>query len=148
MPPLTLRLKLLLFAVAIAILPILVAGYTMIRIAQDELKSSANEQLLAIATGVAREINDVAERTWLGPLLLIRNAVDDPSLSIPGEGRALDPRHLRPLGHRRAADHDGGLRPAADRDQGRLSASTSRTPGRPARLLQVAAGCDPQGTRR
>ncbi len=82
MPPLTLRLKLLLFAVAIAILPILVAGYTMIRIAQDELKSSANEQLLAIATGVAREINDVAERTWLGPLLLIRNAVDDPALGI------------------------------------------------------------------
>jgi adenylate cyclase len=85
MPPLTLRLKLLLFAVAIAILPILVAGYTMIRIARDELKSSANEQLLAIATGVAREINDVAERTWLGPLLLIRNAVDDPGLGIPAK---------------------------------------------------------------
>ncbi len=85
MPPLTLRLKLLLFAVAIAILPILVAGYTMIRIAQDELKSSANEQLLAIATGVAREINDAAERTWLNPLLLIRNAIDDPSLSIPAK---------------------------------------------------------------
>src|SRR4051794_32194547 len=79
---LTLRRKLLLFAIAIAIVPILVAGYTMIRIAQDELKSSANEQLLAVATSLAREINDVAERTWMGPLLLIRNAVDDPGLGI------------------------------------------------------------------
>ena len=52
MPRLTLRWKLLLFAVVIAVVPILVAARTMIRIGEDELKSSANEQLLGVATEV------------------------------------------------------------------------------------------------
>jgi adenylate cyclase len=82
MPRLTLRWKLLLFAVAIAVLPILVAAQTMIRIGEDELKSSANEQLLGVATEITREINDMFERSWLGPLLLIRNAIDDERLGV------------------------------------------------------------------
>lgn len=82
MPRLTLRWKLLLFAAAIAVLPILVAARTMIRIGEDELKSAANEQLLAVASEVTREINDIFERTWLGPLLLIRNALDDDRLGV------------------------------------------------------------------
>jgi adenylate cyclase len=82
MPRLTLRWKLLLFAAAIAMLPILVAARTMIRIGQDELKSTANEQLLAVASEVTREINDVFERSWLGPLVLIRNALDDERLGV------------------------------------------------------------------
>ncbi|MDX6750365.1 adenylate/guanylate cyclase domain-containing protein [Geminicoccaceae bacterium 1502E] len=82
MPRLTLRLKLLLFAVAIAVLPIMVAARTMIRIGEDELKSTANEQLLGVASELAREINDVFERSWLGPLLLIRNALDDQRLGV------------------------------------------------------------------
>jgi adenylate cyclase len=79
---LRLRQKLLLFAVAIAILPLIVAGRTMIRIAQDELKSSANEQLVVTSQQLVDEINDLYERTWLAPLLLIRNALDDPRLGI------------------------------------------------------------------
>ncbi|WP_119462358.1 adenylate/guanylate cyclase domain-containing protein [Rhodospirillaceae bacterium SYSU D60014] len=82
MPRLTLRWKLLLFAVAIAVVPILVAGRTMIRIGEDELKSSANEQLLGVASELSREINDVFEGSWLGPLLLIRNAIDDDQLGV------------------------------------------------------------------
>ena len=82
MPRLTLRRKLLLFAVAIAIVPLLVAGQTMIRITQDELKSSANEQLLSLAGGIAREINDVVERSWLESLVLLRNAIDDGRLGV------------------------------------------------------------------
>ncbi|MGZ8980481.1 MAG: hypothetical protein ACXW2D_06990 [Burkholderiaceae bacterium] len=46
---LTLRKKLLLFTIVIAIVPLLVAGRTMIRIAEDELKSSVNEQLVTTA---------------------------------------------------------------------------------------------------
>src|ERR687891_383152 len=72
---LSLRQKLLLFAVAIAILPLIVAGRTMIRIAQDELKSSANEQLVVTSQQLVDEINDLYERTWLAPLLLIRAAL-------------------------------------------------------------------------
>ena len=82
MPRLTLRWKLLLFAVVIAVLPIMVAAWTMIRIGEDELKSSANEQLLGVATELTREINDMSERSWLGPMLLIRNAIDDPNLGV------------------------------------------------------------------
>ena len=77
-----LRQKLLLFAVVIAILPLVVAGRSMIRIAQDELKSSANEQLVVTSQELVEEINDLYERTWLAPLLLIRNALDDPQLGI------------------------------------------------------------------
>ena len=79
---LNLRTKLLLFAIAIAIVPLLVAGRTMIRIAQDELKSSANEQLVNTAQQLGAEIDDLYERTWLAPLVLIRNAVDDERLGV------------------------------------------------------------------
>jgi adenylate cyclase len=82
MPRLTLRWKLLLFSVAIAVVPILVAARTMIRIGEDELKSSANEQLLGVATELTREVNDVFERSWLDPLILIRNAIDDDRLGV------------------------------------------------------------------
>lgn len=79
---LTLRKKLLLFAIAIAIVPLVVAGRTMIRIAQDELKSSANEQLVVTSSEIVREIDDLYERAWLAPLILIRNAMDDPALGV------------------------------------------------------------------
>src|SRR4051812_3102303 len=54
----------------------------MIRIAQDELKSSANGELAAVAEQLVSEINDRSERTWLAPLLLIRNALDDQRLGV------------------------------------------------------------------
>ena len=82
MPRLTLRRKLLLFAIAIAVVPILLAGRTIIRIAEDELKSSADDQLLGIATELTREVNDVFDRSWLEPLVLIRNAIDDDRLGV------------------------------------------------------------------
>ncbi|HET6518423.1 MAG TPA: adenylate/guanylate cyclase domain-containing protein [Geminicoccaceae bacterium] len=77
-----LRKKLLVFSIAIALVPLVVAGRTMIRIAQDELKSSANEQLVTTANQLVEEINDLYERTWMAPLLLIRNAVDDERLGV------------------------------------------------------------------
>jgi adenylate cyclase len=78
----SLRRKLMVFAIAIAIIPLVVAGRTMIRIAQDELKSSANEQLSSAAQELAGEINALYEHTWLAPLLLIRNAVDSDELGV------------------------------------------------------------------
>jgi adenylate cyclase len=79
---LSLRRKLMFFAIAIAIIPLVVAGRTMIRIAQDELKSSANEQLSSTARQLTGEINDLYEHTWLAPLLLIRNAIDSDELGV------------------------------------------------------------------
>jgi adenylate cyclase len=79
---LSLRTKLLVFAIAIAIVPLMVAGRTMIRIAQDELKSSANQELSNTAQQLVREIDDLYERSWLAPLVLIRNALDDERLGV------------------------------------------------------------------
>ena len=82
MPRLTLRRKLLLFTVVIAIVPLLIAGQTLIRIARDELKSAVNDQLVTTARQVSEEIDDIFEFAWVAPLLLIRNAIDAPNLSI------------------------------------------------------------------
>src|SRR5262245_57019410 len=82
MPRLNLRNKLLLFAVVIAIIPLLIAGQSLIRIARDEMKSSANDQLVATTRQIADEIDTYFERTLMAPLLLIRSALDDEALGI------------------------------------------------------------------
>jgi adenylate cyclase len=80
---LNLRAKLLLFSTVIAILPLVVAGQSLIRIARDEMKSSANEQLLTTARQVTDKIDEQFQNAWLAPLTLIRNTVDDPALGVP-----------------------------------------------------------------
>ena len=82
MPRLNLRNKLILFAVVIAIIPLLIAGQSLIRIARDEMKSSANDQLVATTRQVADEIDTFFEQTLMAPLLLIRSALDDETLGI------------------------------------------------------------------
>ncbi len=82
MPRLNLRNKLLLFAVVIAIIPLLIAGQSLIRIARDEMKSSANDQLVTTTGQVADEIDNLVERAWIAPLLLVRSALDDEALGI------------------------------------------------------------------
>lgn len=79
---LTLRKKLLIFAIAIAVVPLVVAGRTIIQIAQDELKSSANEALSSTADDLVREIDHIYQRAWLAPLVLIRNAIDGEMLGV------------------------------------------------------------------
>lgn len=78
---LNLRNKLLLFAVLIALLPLVISGQSLIRIAQDELKSSANEQLVTTARQIRDEINSIYDHAWRAPLRLVRNAIDDPQLN-------------------------------------------------------------------
>jgi adenylate cyclase len=82
MPRLNLRNKLLLFSVVIAIIPLLIAGQSLIRIARDEMKSSANDQLVTTARQVTDEIDNLFEHAWIAPLLLIRNAIDEPGLGV------------------------------------------------------------------
>lgn len=79
---LSLRGKLLLFSIAIAILPLLTAGETLIRIARDELKSSANDQLTTTVRQISTEIDNTYRDAWLAPLSLIANAVDNDELSV------------------------------------------------------------------
>lgn len=71
----SLRTKMMLFAAVIAALPLVVAGQSIIRIAQDELKSTANEQLAATASQLTDEFNAFFDYSLIVPLDLIRNAI-------------------------------------------------------------------------
>jgi adenylate cyclase len=77
-----LRRKFFLFAVLISAAPLVLVGENLLRIARDELKSAANEQLLDAADDIARRIDDSVAGVWFAPLRLIRNAVDTPSLDV------------------------------------------------------------------
>jgi adenylate cyclase len=82
MPRINLRSKLLLFSVVIAMLPLIVAGQSLIRIAHDEMKSAANDQLITAAREVTAGIENLFTNAWMAPLLLLRNAINEESLGI------------------------------------------------------------------
>ena len=75
----------MLFAAIIAVLPLVVAGQSIIRIAQDELKSTANEQLAGTAGQLVSEFNAFYEFSLLAPLDLIRNAIGGDLLGTEGK---------------------------------------------------------------
>lgn len=76
----SLRNKLLFFSVILALIPLGIAGRTLITITEDELKSSVNEELSTVAQNLAQEIDELYRDTWHAPLLLMRNAVDNEDL--------------------------------------------------------------------
>lgn len=76
----SLRNKLLFFSVILALIPLGIAGRTLITITQNELKSSVNEELSTVAQNLAKEIDELYRDAWHAPLLLIRNAVDNEEL--------------------------------------------------------------------
>ncbi len=80
-----LRNKLMLFTAVIAILPLVVAGQSIIRVARDELKSAANEQLVGTARQLTDEFNAFYEYSLLAPLDLIRNAIGGELLDSQGK---------------------------------------------------------------
>ncbi len=79
---LTLRKKLIFFSVILAIMPLGIAGRAMITTTQDELKSAANDELTLTADQLAKEIDDFYVDTWLAPLLLIRDSIDNEELGV------------------------------------------------------------------
>jgi signal transduction histidine kinase len=70
------RLKLFLFAMLFALLPIAVASLNMITITQDELKSNRNHELSVTTGELAEHINRLYGNNWLSPLLLIKSGVE------------------------------------------------------------------------
>ena len=78
----TIRRKLLFFSICLALLPLGIAGRTMIRITRDELKSAANERLETTINQISDVIDEYYDNTWLAPVILIRNAVDNETLGI------------------------------------------------------------------
>ena len=77
----SLRYKLLFFFVILALIPLGVAGWNMITITQDELKSAANDEISSLALQVSGEIDNFYLNTWAAPLLLMRDAIDNENLS-------------------------------------------------------------------
>ncbi|MCP4382450.1 MAG: HAMP domain-containing protein, partial [Hyphomicrobiales bacterium] len=57
-------------------------------IARDEMKSSANDQLVTTASQITDEIDSLFDNAWMASIRLIRNAVDDEALG-PQEKIAL-----------------------------------------------------------
>lgn len=54
----------------------------MIQITRDELKSSANDNLITVASQVSQDIEDFYRYTWLAPLRLIKKAVESEDLGV------------------------------------------------------------------
>jgi serine phosphatase RsbU (regulator of sigma subunit) len=78
----TLRSKLLILSIILALIPLGIAGKSMIRITRDELKSSANDNLITVASQVSQDIEDFYRYTWLIPLRLIKKAVESEDLGV------------------------------------------------------------------
>ncbi len=76
----SLRVKLLVFSIILVLIPLGISGRTMIRITQDELKSSANDNLIAAAGQLTQEIENFYRYTWLSPLKLIKKIVESKQL--------------------------------------------------------------------
>lgn len=76
------RRKLFVFSLLLALLPLGFAGSSMITIAQDELKSAVNDQLVDTAGQLAAEMDLWLAHSWRPPLLLLRDAIDNPALGV------------------------------------------------------------------
>lgn len=75
------RLKLFLFAIVVALLPIAISSINMIHITQEELKNNVNNELRFTTVQLAEDINSIYTNNWLTPLLLIRSGVESEGLS-------------------------------------------------------------------
>ncbi|QTA91076.1 SpoIIE family protein phosphatase [Desulfonema magnum] len=73
----SLRTKLLVLSIILALIPLGISGRSMIQMTRDELKSSAQDHLIAVANDITRDIEDDFYHTWLGPLQLIRKSVEN-----------------------------------------------------------------------
>jgi len=79
---LKLRSKLIIYSIALAIIPLGIAGQTMIQITHDELKSSVNNQISNTIAQIADDIDGLYADTWLAPLMLITRGIENERLGV------------------------------------------------------------------
>ena len=79
---LKLRSKLIIYSIALAIIPLGIAGKTMIQITQDELKSSVNDQISNTIAEISNDIDELYANTWLAPLMLITRGIESETLGV------------------------------------------------------------------
>ncbi|MBT3141690.1 HAMP domain-containing protein [Ruegeria litorea] len=78
-----LRLKFFVFAVLLAVGPLVLVSQNLTRLTRDELKSAANEDLTTVATALRTSFDNTFQGRWLTPLMVIRNGVDSSDLGVP-----------------------------------------------------------------
>ncbi len=76
----SLRTKLLVLSIVLALIPLGIAGKTMIRITRDELKSVTNDNLISVAKQVTEDIENFYTYTWMTPLQMIKKVVENREL--------------------------------------------------------------------
>lgn len=78
---LSLRQKILLFFIILALLPLGIAGLSIISVSRDALKNPANELLISHSLALAKDIDTHFTHVWSAPLRVMRDAIDDPALN-------------------------------------------------------------------
>lgn len=76
---LTLRKKLLFFSVILTLIPLGIAGRSVIRITRDEVKSFVNGELIVTADQLSRDI-DSLYTYWLSPLMMMKEVIENQEL--------------------------------------------------------------------
>ncbi len=76
---LTLRKKLLFFSVILTLIPLGIAGRSVILITRDEVKSFVNGELIVTADQFVREI-DSLYTYWLAPLMMMKEVIENQEL--------------------------------------------------------------------
>ncbi len=76
----SLRLKTLLLALLLTLSPLILLSVSIVGITQDELKSALNDNLVDTARQLTKEFDSLFVHAWRTPLLLLRNALDNPRL--------------------------------------------------------------------
>ena len=77
-----LRLKFFVFAVALAVAPLVMVAQNLTQLTRDELKSAANESLTLVAAQLRQDFDATFQGRWLTPLMVIRNGVDSADLGV------------------------------------------------------------------
>ncbi|WP_299655360.1 adenylate/guanylate cyclase domain-containing protein [uncultured Tateyamaria sp.] len=78
-----LRLKFLVIATLLAVVPLAIAGLNLTQLTRDELKLAANEDLTSVAAQLQTQFDTTYQGQWLSPLMVIRNGIDSPELDVP-----------------------------------------------------------------
>ncbi len=78
----SLRTKLLFLSIILALIPLGIAGRSMIQITRVELKSSGDSNLINAANQIVQDIEDFYTYTWLTPLRLIQKTVESENLGL------------------------------------------------------------------
>jgi len=76
---LTLRKKLLFFSVILTLIPLGIAGRSVVRITRDEVKSFVNGELIVTADQFVRDI-DSLYTYWLAPLMMMKEVIENEEL--------------------------------------------------------------------